>query len=113
MPELAGMDCLPCRGGEPALIKEEIETFHSEVPQWQIVEHGGIRQLERVFEFKQYSQALVFTQEIGELAEAQDHHPAILTEWGQVTVNWWTHVIGGLHRNDFVMAAKTDQLYRP
>jgi 4a-hydroxytetrahydrobiopterin dehydratase len=75
------------------------------------VEREGIKRLERTFKFKNFVQALAFTNKVGELAEAEGHHPAILTEWGKVTVTWWTHKIRGLHRNDFVMAAKTDRLY--
>ena len=67
--------------------------------------------LTRQFKFKNFVQALAFANRVGDLAEQQDHHPAILVEWGRVTVSWWTHVIGGLHQNDFISAAKTDQLY--
>ena len=67
--------------------------------------------LERVFQFPDFAQALAFTNRVGALAEEEGHHPALLTEWGKVTVAWWTHAIGGLHRNDFIMAAKTDQIY--
>ena len=69
---------------------------------------AGILQLERVFTFSDFAQALAFTNKVGALAEEAGHHPAILTEWGKVTVTWWTHKIGGLHRNDFIMAARTD-----
>jgi 4a-hydroxytetrahydrobiopterin dehydratase len=65
-----------------------------------------------VFRFDDFAQALAFTNAVGELAEAENHHPALLTEWGRVTVTWWTHVSRGLSRNDFVMAAKTDELLR-
>ena len=58
-----------------------------------------------------FAQALKLTTEIAKLAEQEQHHPALLTEWGRTTVTWWTHKIKGLHRNDFIMAAKTDQLY--
>jgi len=85
--------------------------FIPQVPDWQVVEREGIQHLERVFKFKNFSQALAFTNRVGELAEAEGHHPALLTEWGKVTVTWWTHKIRGLHRNDFIMAAKTDKLY--
>ena len=74
-------------------------------------EVAGVRRLERVFAFKDFAQALAFTNQVGELAEAEGHHPAILTEWGRVTVTWWTHKINGLHRNDFIMAAKTEAVY--
>jgi 4a-hydroxytetrahydrobiopterin dehydratase len=82
------------------------------VPDWEVVEQAGVKRLERVFKFKNFAQALDFTNRVGTLAEAEDHHPALLTEWGKVTVTWWTHAIGGLHRNDFVMAAKTHDLYQ-
>ena len=75
------------------------------------MEIDGIRRLRRAFSFDDFAQALAFTNKIGELAEAEAHHPAVLTEWGSTTVTWWTHKIDGLHRNDFVMAAKTDQLF--
>ncbi|MCA1789661.1 MAG: 4a-hydroxytetrahydrobiopterin dehydratase [Thioalkalivibrio sp.] len=71
---------------------------------------NGIRQLERVFNCDNFADALVFTNKVGELAESAGHHPAILTEWGRVTVTWWSHKIRGLHRNDYIMAAKTDAL---
>ncbi len=102
--------CVPCRGGVPPLSEAEILALQPQVPGWQVVEREGVKRLERVFTFPNFQQALAFTNRVGELAEAEDHHPAILTEWGKVTVTWWTHAIRGLHRNDFVMAAKTDAL---
>ena len=71
-----------------------------------------MRRLERAFTFSDFAAALAFTNRVGAAAEAEGHHPALLTEWGRVTVTWWTHAIRGLHRNDFVMAAKTDALAR-
>ena len=91
----------------------EIIELHSQVPDWQIVEVDNVKMLERVFKFKNFSEALRFTNKVGEIAEAEGHHPSIITDWGRVTVKWWTHKIRGLHRNDFIMAAKTDQLYKP
>ncbi len=111
MDSLKQMKCVACRRGEPTVTDAEIAEFHPQVPEWQIVERDGIKHLERVFKFDNFAQALVFTNKVGELAEAEDHHPALLTEWGKVTVQWWTHKIKGLHRNDFIMAAKTNQLY--
>jgi 4a-hydroxytetrahydrobiopterin dehydratase len=80
------------------------------IPEWELVVRDDIPRLERVFSFPDFQQALAFTQRVGELAEEEGHHPALLTEWGRVTVTWWTHKIRGLHRNDFIMAAKTDRL---
>jgi 4a-hydroxytetrahydrobiopterin dehydratase len=91
----------------------EIALLKPQVPDWEVVEVEGILRLQRVFKHKNFAQALSFTNKVGELAEAEDHHPALLTEWGKVTVTWWTHKIKGLHRNDFIMAAKTDELYNP
>ena len=76
------------------------------------MEADGIKRLRRVFAFPDFGQVLRFTDRVGGLAEQEGHHPALLTEWGRTTVSWWTHKIGGLHRNDLIMAAKTDQLYR-
>ena len=91
----------------------EILALKPQVAEWELVKREGIiRQLERVFRFRDFAQALAFSVQVGALAEAEGHHPALLTEWGRVTVTWWTHAIHGLHRNDFIMAAKTDSLYR-
>jgi 4a-hydroxytetrahydrobiopterin dehydratase len=90
---------------------EEIAELHPQVPDWELVEENGIKRLRRVFEFDNFAQALALTNEVARAAEEEGHHPALLTEWGRTTVTWWTHKIRGLHRNDFVMAAKTDDLY--
>lgn len=111
MEELAGMKCSACRKGEPGVTQAEIAEFSAQIPEWRIVERDGIQRLERIYGFKDFRQALAWGNKIGELAEAEGHHPALLIEWGKVTVTWWTHKIGGLHRNDFIMAAKTDALY--
>jgi 4a-hydroxytetrahydrobiopterin dehydratase len=111
MQTLLGMHCVACRKDAPRVTDAEIAEFRGQVPGWEIVEIDGIRRLRRAFDVDDFAQALAFTNEIGELAEAEAHHPAVLTEWGRTTVTWWTHKIKGLHRNDFVMAAKTDQLF--
>ena len=110
MSELSEMRCTACRGDEPTLTDAEIGEMRPQVPEWQVVEREGIKRLERVFRFSNFAQALAFTNRVGEQAEEEGHHPALLTEWGKVTVTWWTHKIGGLHQNDFIMAAKTDEL---
>ena len=92
------------------LTDAETNELHPQVPEWQVREVDGIKRLERVFKFKNFSQALEFTNKVGAIAEEEDHHPLIITEWGRVTVVWWTHVVKGLDKNDFIMAAKTDQL---
>ena len=111
MSELSQLKCVSLRGGEPALTGGEVYRMQPQISEWQVKEIDGMQRLERVFKFKDFTQALVFTDKVGAIAEQEDHHPLIVTEWGKVTVNWWTHKIGGLHKNDFIMAAKTDELY--
>ncbi|QSR84732.1 4a-hydroxytetrahydrobiopterin dehydratase [Methylacidimicrobium sp. B4] len=103
--------CTACRKDAPRLTEAEVEELRHQVPEWKVEQRGEMPILERVFSFPDFAQALRFSQLVGELAEQEGHHPAILTEWGKVTVSWWTHKIRGLHRNDFVMAAKTGALY--
>ena len=112
MKALREMRCVACRSDAPTVTEAEIAELQPEVPDWEITEQEGIKKLNRVFRFDDFAKALAFTNALGELAEEEDHHPALLTEWGRVTVTWWTHKIKGLHRNDFVMAAKADELYR-
>jgi 4a-hydroxytetrahydrobiopterin dehydratase len=111
MSELAEMKCTACRGDEPTLTDAEIAELRPQVPDWQVVEREGTKRLERTFEFGNFAQALAFTNKVGEQAEEEGHHPAVLTEWGKVRVTWWTHKIGGLHQNDFIMAARMDELF--
>jgi 4a-hydroxytetrahydrobiopterin dehydratase len=109
---LAQLQCVPCRGGQPTLSDAEIADLLLQIPEWNLCDREGIKQLERQFKFRNFAQALEFTIRVGEIAEAEDHHPAILTEWGKVTVTWWTHILKGLHLNDFILAAKTDGLFQ-
>ncbi len=110
MTTLSQQKCVACRGGEPTLTDAQIAELQPQVPDWQIKEVNGMKRLERLFKFRDFAEALAFTDRIGAIAEEEGHHPLIVTEWGRVTVNWWTHKIGGLHQNDFIMAAKTDEL---
>ena len=111
MDQLTQLKCAACRKGEPTVTDEEITEFRPQVPDWNILEVDGEKRLEKAFRFDNFVHALAFTNKIGELAEEEGHHPALLTEWGKVTVSWWTHKIRGLHRNDFIMAARSDQAY--
>lgn len=111
MPSLREQQCVPCRGDTPPLTDREIDNLKPEVPAWEVVEEGGIKRLRRTFRCADFAKALEFTNRVGALAEEQDHHPVLITRWGQVTVMWWTHAIKGLHTNDFIMAARTDALY--
>lgn len=102
--------CVACNRDAPKLAPEELAELRRQIPDWEVVEREGMSRLERVFKVADFRAALDLTNQIGELAEEENHHPAILVEWGRVTVTWWTHKIRGLHRNDVIMAAKTDQL---
>ena len=110
MAELKEQKCIPCSGNLPPVTKEEIEQLKPQIPDWEIIEHEGELRLERVYKFPDFQTALNFTNLVGEEAEKEGHHPALLTEWGKVTITWWTHAISGLHENDFIMAAKTDKI---
>lgn len=108
---LEGQKCTACRRGEPQVTEAEQRELLAQLPEWRVVEVDGIKHLERAFTFKDFRSALDFTSRVGAIAEDEGHHPALATEWGRVVVTWWTHKIGGLHRNDFIMAAKTDRLF--
>lgn len=111
MESLASMTCVACRRDAPTVTDAEIAELSPEIPDWQLAEVDGVPRLQRSYAFDDFAAALAFTNRVGEIAEQQGHHPQLVTEWGRVTVAWWTHKIRGLHRNDFVMAAKTDGLY--
>jgi 4a-hydroxytetrahydrobiopterin dehydratase len=109
--DLLAMRCEACRPDSPLVTPEEAAALRPRIPKWREEVHDGVPRLVRTFRFKTYREGLDFTLRVGELAEAEDHHPLLLTAWGRVTVSWWTHAIRGLHRNDFIMAARTDALY--
>lgn len=110
MAALAEKECVPCKGGVPALKGQDLQRLKSELdPAWEILhEHH----LEREFKFKDFLEALTFTNQVGELAEEQGHHPDIYLSWGKVKITIWTHKIDGLTESDFVLAAKIDRLRR-
>ena len=112
MNDLKLMSSTDPRIGGPPLSRAEAEVYLSQIPDWNIIEIDGIDRLERQYKFNNFQEAMNFTNRIGELAEQEDHHPTILIEWGKVKVNWWTHAVGGLHLNDFILAAKSDQNYK-
>jgi len=108
---LAQLEVAAVRADSHAVTEPELTDFRLAVPDWNVVDRGGMPALERTYRFKNFEQALAFTNRVGALAEQAGHHPAILTEWGRVTVTWWTHVIRNLHRNDFILAARCDQAF--
>lgn len=109
MTTLDKAQCEACRADSSGIEEAQLPALLRQIPGWQVEVRDGVAQLEKRFRFENFRQALDFTNAVGELAEAEDHHPALLTEWGQVTVTWWTHSIKGLHRNDFILAARTEQ----
>jgi 4a-hydroxytetrahydrobiopterin dehydratase len=106
--ELAARSCVPCRGGIPPLSEEAARRFLAATPLWSLSE-GGTR-LARRFEFRDFVQAMEFVNRVAGIAEAQGHHPDIAIHWNKVDLLLWTHAIGGLHENDFILAAKIDKL---
>lgn len=110
MSHLSEQPCEACGWDAPQVTEAEVNELKPGIPEWQIVERDGIMQLERVFTFRNFKQALAFTNRVGEIAEEAGHHPALLTEWGKTTVTWWSHEMKGLHKNDFILAARTDEV---
>lgn len=110
---LSGQRCEACRRDSPRVTPDEVAALLPQIPEWELVDHNGVDRLVRSFKFPDFGSALAFTNQVGQLAEAEGHHPKLETEWGKAVVSWWTHKIRGLHRNDFIMAAKTDQLAPP
>lgn len=110
MNSLSQARCEACSADAPKVDEAELPGLLAQIPDWNIEVRSAIMQLEKVYRFRNFRQALAFTNAVGEIAESEGHHPSLLTEWGQVTVTWWSHSIKGLHRNDFIMAARTDQV---
>lgn len=108
--QLTQKKCNACSGDSPPVTEEQIKQLKPQIPDWNIKEQNGELRLERTYKFSNFKQALAFTQQVGEKAEEEGHHPSLLTEWGKVRVTWWTHAINGLHENDFIMAAKSDRI---
>ena len=104
---LAQEACQACRPGSPRVSPTDATDLLGALPGWEIAQAGGIDVLSARFAFETFRAALEFANRVGDLADAADHHPEIVVEWGRARVRWWTHTIGGLHRNDFIMAART------
>ena len=110
MTDLSKKGCEACKEGAPTLTDEQIKDLSIQIPAWQVFEEDGIKRLICSFAFTSYEDSLKFTNKVAKLAEQEDHHPEIILEWGKDTVSWWSHKIKGLHSNDFICAAKTDQI---
>lgn len=114
MTNLSSQSCINCSPDTQPLSNTQLAEYLQQLIGWQIVQgtdaNSTLQKLVKTYSFADYPETIAFTNQIAELAEAEDHHPALLVEWGKVTVTWWTHAIGGLHSNDFICAAKTDKL---
>jgi 4a-hydroxytetrahydrobiopterin dehydratase len=110
MTRLAQQTCEACRADSPQATAEETAEYLKQTPGWAVIREDDINKLSKTYSFKDWGEAIAFTNQVGDLAEEYGHHPAVLTEWGRVTVKWWTHKIRGLHKNDFIMAAKSEEL---
>ena len=108
--DLTQQQCTACHKNAPHVTEDEIAQLKPQIPDWNIVNVEGVAHLERTYKFPDFKTALAFTKSVGDTADGEGHHPALLTEWGKVKVSWWTHAISGLHKNDFIMAAKTDEI---
>jgi 4a-hydroxytetrahydrobiopterin dehydratase len=108
--QLTTQKCEACHVDAPKVSDAELAELLAMIPDWIPEVRDNIMMLEREYKFKNFKLALAFANKVADLAEAEFHHPAILLEWGKVKVTWWTHSIKGLHKNDFICAAKTDQL---
>tara|TARA_Y100001935_G_C17235236_1_gene472632 strand:- start:81 stop:410 length:330 start_codon:yes stop_codon:yes gene_type:complete len=102
--------CEACRMDAPKVTDIEKQDFLKELTGWRIINNSGVDHLFKAFTFRSYKDASSFAQKVAELAELEDHHPKIILEYGKVEVYWWSHKIEGLHKNDFICAAKTDLL---
>lgn len=102
--------CMACRPGAPRVEGDELHGLMAQLPGWEMIEADGIARLTRLYPRENFLAALDLANAVGAIAEAEDHHPEIVVEWGKLRVSWWTHTVNGLHRNDFIMAAKTDAL---
>ena len=108
--KLVERNCEESVMGVPVVSEDEAARLLMQIPSWRMGYHDGVQKLRRQFNFVEFKDAFAFTHKLAMLAEREGHHPTIITEWGQVTVHWWSRKINGLHVNDFIMAAKTDSL---
>ena len=109
--ELLKSSCEACKADAPVLVDDEIKELLSEIPSWKVFKDDNVKKIICSYVFLNYEDSLNFLNKVADLAEKEDHHPEIILEWGKVTVIWWSHKIGGLHKNDFICASKTDALF--
>ena len=107
---LSQQKCTACNSQSTGVTKPEATHLLALLAGWILVDRDGVTQLCKTYQTTDFVSALALTQQVGILAEQYDHHPAILLEWGRVEIRWWTHAIEGVHKNDFILAAKTDNV---
>ena len=109
MSDLASNTCEACRIDAPRVSDDEASILIKEIEGWDVIDDGA-KKLKKEFSFSNYSDSVDFSNKVADMAEQEDHHPQIILEWGKVTVIWWSHKIKGLHKNDFICAAKTNNI---
>ncbi len=109
MNDLSSQSCEACQIDAPKVPQDQIQILLSEINGWFLIDEP-INKIQKIFSFKSYKDSVDFSNKVASLADDEDHHPQIVLEWGKVTVIWWSHKIEGLHKNDFICAAKTDKL---
>ena len=111
MAELQSQSCEACKIDAPRLTDTEITNLISEINDWDLIQEP-VKQIKKIFSFPDYQSGVNFLNAVATMADQEDHHPELVLEWGNVTVIWWSHKIKGLHKNDFICASKTDNLYQ-
>ena len=111
MAELQSQSCEACKIDAPRLTDTEITNLISEINDWDLIKEP-VKQIKKIFSFPDYQSGVNFLNAVATMADQEDHHPELVLEWGKVTVIWWSHKIKGLHKNDFICASKTDNLYQ-
>ena len=109
MNDLASSSCEACRIDAPIVSDDEASLLIKEIEGWDLI-NDGIKKLKKEFSFSNYSDSVDFSNKVADMADKENHHPQIILEWGKVTVFWWSHKIKGLHKNDFICAAKTNNI---
>ena len=111
MTKFSQKTCVACQPDADPASSAELSDFLAKNPNWALTNRDAVKRIERTYKFKNFQEALNFTNAVGEVAEQEGHHPSIQTEWGKVTVVWWSHKISNLHLNDLILAARCDRRY--
>jgi len=111
MISLSSQSCSACELGASLVSDKDQASLLKDLESWRI-DNSGMKKLVKEFKFRDYQDAVKFLNLIADLAQSEDHHPKITLEWGLVTLEWWSHKIKGLHMNDFICAAKSDEMFK-